>query len=314
MRHHLRGLVVSPELVGQAGVGQARYREPGQARQGADVVGHEGRPGGAVQPYPQQVPVGEGRVERLHVLAGQQGAHGLHGPLHRHRQLSAQLLEGPVYALQAGLDVQGVLARLQQEQVRAPFRQAQRLLVERVGQLVEGHAAGHRDGLCSGAHGAGDETRPLGGGNIVRRLPRQGCGLPVDAPGFVGQGVLGQHQGRGAEGVGLQDVAPGVQVAPVYAGDGVGPGYDQVLVAPLVLRSAEVLRPQLQGLDGRPHGAVQHQYSPLQKGLEGVDALGLVHGLLPVRRSAHYSMYDDSLQLVKGSGAPSGVRRGDSIW
>ncbi len=75
----------------------------------------------------------------------------------------------------------------------------------------------------------------------------------------MGQVILRQHHRCGAEGVGLQDVGASVQETLVDVGDHVGAGEDQVLVTPLVLRAAEVLRPQVAVLDGGAHGPVQDQ-------------------------------------------------------
>ena len=58
IRQHFRGFVILAILIRQAGVGQASHRKAGQAGQGADVVGHKLRAGGAVKAQPQQIPVG----------------------------------------------------------------------------------------------------------------------------------------------------------------------------------------------------------------------------------------------------------------
>ena len=50
---HFRGFVILAILVGQAGVGQASYRKAGQGGEGADVVGHKLRAGGAVKAEPE---------------------------------------------------------------------------------------------------------------------------------------------------------------------------------------------------------------------------------------------------------------------
>ena len=60
----------------------------------------------------------------------------------------------------AGLHVARVLAGLEQQEVRAALHQRAGLLVVGLPQLVESDAAGDRDGLGGGAHGAGDEARP----------------------------------------------------------------------------------------------------------------------------------------------------------
>ena len=82
---HFRGLVILAVLVGQAGVGDAGYREAGQAGQGADMVGHKLRAGGAVKTNPQQVTVGQRGIKGFGVLPGQQRTHRFNRALHRHR-------------------------------------------------------------------------------------------------------------------------------------------------------------------------------------------------------------------------------------
>ena len=72
----------------------------------------------------------------------------------------------------------------------------------------------------------------------------------VELVGLVGEAVLAEHQRRAAEGVGLDDVAAGGEIALVDAVDHVGAGGAEVLVAPFELGAAEVL-----GGQGRRPGA-----------------------------------------------------------
>ena len=89
----------------------------------------------------------------------------------------------------------------------------------------------------------------------------------------MGQSILGQHNGGGAEGVGLDDVGPGIQMSLVYVTDNVGPGENQVLIAALVVQAAEVVGTQVAGLYRRAHRAVQHQDALSQRGFQVVDSL-----------------------------------------
>ncbi len=81
---NFRRFVVMPLFVGQSGVRHAGDREAADFRQRAQMIGHEVGTGGAIQPHPEQIPMGQRDVERLDILAGQQGAHGFDGPLHGH--------------------------------------------------------------------------------------------------------------------------------------------------------------------------------------------------------------------------------------
>ena len=65
----------------------------------------------------------------------------------------------------------------------------------------------------------------------------------------------------------------------MYAADDVGPGYDQVFVAALVLRASEVVGPKVAGLDRRAHGAVQYQDSFLEQPFQCFYSFLLVHKL-----------------------------------
>ena len=47
--------------------------------QGANMIGHEFRPGGAIEAERNQIHVVERRPQRLNALAGKHGSHGLDG-------------------------------------------------------------------------------------------------------------------------------------------------------------------------------------------------------------------------------------------
>ena len=241
------------------------------------MVGHELGTRGAVEPDPQQVAVSQGGIEGLGILARQQGSHGLDGALHGYRHGALQLGEGPVDALQPGLDVHGILARLQQKDIGAPFHQARRLLMIRCGKLVESDSAGDGDGLGGGAHGARHEPRLVGSAGGFGHLPGEPGRLPVDPAGFVGEVIFCQDYSRGPKGVGFHDVGAGLQIAPVYLGDDVGPCQDQVFVTTLVLRSAEVLWSQALFLDRGAHCPVHNQDASLKQRFQGIDAVCVIH-------------------------------------
>ena len=280
----LRPLAVAPLLVGQAGVGHAGDAGAGEAGEGAQVVGHQVGPGGAVEAEVEQVGVEQRHRQRFGVLAAEHGAGGLDGRRHRHRQAPAGVLEGGVEAEQAGLDVARVLGGLQQQVVGAAGHQSEGLEAEVVGQLLEGDAAGHRDRLGGRPHRAADEARPLGGGVAGAGGAGDLGGAAVDLDGEGGEAVLGEHQRRAAEGVGLDDVGAGGEVALVHRGDGVGPRAHQVLVAALELAAAEVVGTEVETLHGGAGGAVEHQDALLQGGAQGGLALAAIGRLGDRRR------------------------------
>ena len=92
-----------------------------------------------------------------------------------------------------------------------------------------------RGHLGAGADGAGHEAGRAVGGEVVGHLAGDAGGGDVDLVGSVGEVVLGQRDGEGAEGGGLGDVGADGEVALVQAGDDVGPGEGEQLVAALEL-------------------------------------------------------------------------------
>jgi len=116
------------------------------------VVGHEIGTGGAIQAYPYQVPVGQGGVEGLGVLTGQEGPHGLHGALDRYGYILPNFDGSLGDTVQAGLDVYRVLAGFQEEEIRATFDKPKGLLAVGLGQVFEIDPSSDGDRLGGGAH------------------------------------------------------------------------------------------------------------------------------------------------------------------
>ena len=99
-------------------------------------------------------------------------------------------------------------------------------------------------------------------------LARQFGGAAVDLEGAVGQPEFAQRRRRRAEGVGLDHVRPGLEIAAVDVADQVGAGQGQIVGTVLV--PVEVLfHRQGQGLDLAAHGAVAQQ-NPLVQMIENV--------------------------------------------
>jgi hypothetical protein len=59
--------------------------------------------------------------------------------------------------------------------------------------------------------------------------------------GTVGDAVLDEWDGEGAEGVGLDDIGSGFEVPGVEGCDDIGPGDVEDLVAPAEVRAAEIV-------------------------------------------------------------------------
>ena len=145
-------------------------------------------------------------------------------------------------AEEAGLDVAGILAGFEDQEVGAAFDECLGLIVEIAGQFVEGYAAGDGDRFGGGPHGAGDEAAPARGGELVSDLAGQAGGCAVQFVGLVSQVILAEDDAGTAEGVGLDDVGARFQVGAVDVQDHVRPGLDQVLVAAFKGRAAEIGR------------------------------------------------------------------------
>ncbi len=152
------------------------------------------------------------------------------------------------------------------KEIRSALEEPGRLLLEVADQRLEGDAAGDRDRLRGRAHRAGDEPRAIPGLGLGHRLAGELGGDPVQLAGALGKAILGEDERRAAEGIGLDDVGPDREVPPVDVEDDVGPGDDQILIAPVEIRAAEVGGREVPGLDGGAHGAVEDQ-DPLPKEL-----------------------------------------------
>ncbi len=273
--HLVRGLVVLTEGVGKSRVGvhgHERVREPAQLR---DVRAEVGGPEGTVQPDGDRPDVTDGVPERLGHLAGE-GASGRvgDGAGHDHRPPALALLEQGLQGEDRGLGVERVEDRLDQEQVGSAVDQPAGLLEVRRDQLVVGHVARarvvdvgrDRRGAVRRTERAGHEARVVGRRDLVGRSARDLRAGTVDLVGQVLHAVVGLRDGRGGEGVGLEDVRAGGEVLPVDLPDHVRLGeVQQVAVALDVARpvgepvAAELLLPGREALDERAHGAVDDQ-------------------------------------------------------
>src|SRR6059036_1787064 len=218
-----------------------------------------------------------------------------------------------VDAEERGLDVERVLLRLQEEHVGAALEEARRLLGVGGRHLLEGDAARDRDGLRARAHRAGDEARAVGRLAARARLAREPRRRGVDLAHLVLQAVLAEHDARAAEGVGLDDVRAGGEVALVHLADHVGAGEDQVLVAALVLGAAEVPGGEIATLDVRPGRAVEDDDALGEEGAQTVAAGGGAHWsrmITSALRSAKHGRRRAASTIMTTGGAISGAAAG----
>src|SRR4029453_10602667 len=92
-----------------------------------------------------------------------------------------------------GLDVQWVLAGLEEEGVHAPRDQAAGLGAIALAHLIERDAAGDRDRARTRPHGADDEARPLRGRSGLRGLPGDLRGGSTDLLTPVRESIFGEY-------------------------------------------------------------------------------------------------------------------------
>ena len=104
----------------------------------------------------------------------------------------------------------------------------------------------------------GDVAGATVGGVVVGDLAGDaGCG-DVQLVGLVGDAVLGQDGGEAAEAGRLDDVDADVEVGRVHAGDDVGSGEAEHLVAALEGPARRSRPAEVEALDVGAEGAVEH--------------------------------------------------------
>ena len=255
--------MVAPLAVGDAGVGHDRHEARREGGEGAHVLGHGGGAGRAVDPDPQRLPGLDHHSHGLDALSAERRARGLDGGGNGDRQAGRGVRAGD----ERGLDVEGILAGLDQEHVGAALGEPLGLDCIRFHELRERDPAGERERLRGRSHRAGDEAGPRGVGRfrLGARLAREIGSLTVDFAAAVGETVLGEHDGRRAEGVRLDDVRAGGQIASVEVEHDVGPVQDERLVAAKEGLAAVVRRAEPACRQGGAGGAVQHKDAPAQQ-------------------------------------------------
>jgi len=90
-------------------------------------------------------------------------------------------------------------------------------------------------------------------------LPAQFRGALVQEMSVGREAVLGQHDGRSAETVCLDDVRTGLEVSAMDIQNDVGAGSDQVFIASFESGSAKIRRRQVALLQHGAHRAIQHE-------------------------------------------------------
>ena len=235
---------------GQAGVGEARDRDAGVLAEVAEVLAHLGRAGGAVDADD----VGAHGVERgqrgADLGAGQHRAGELHGDLHLDRDLAAGGGHRPSAADHGGLGAEQVELRLDEQHVDAALEEAAGLHLVGVAELGEADLA-ERGELGAGADRPGDEAAVAVGDLRAMRAAARLSSWDRSAMPYSAE-----RDGEGPEAGRLDDVDAHLEELVVHAGDDVGTGDHEELVAALEVLAAEVVRAEAEGLDVGAEGAV----------------------------------------------------------
>ena len=206
-----------------------------------------------------------------------------------------------LHAVDGRLDLQHVLAGLQQQQVGAAFAEAAGLFAKQVGQLLPCDvaevgvvAAGQ---LAGGPHAAGDEARHAGSLFVlVAGATRQAGGGAVNLQRALAEAVFAEGEAVAAEGVGLDDLATDGEEGLVDGLDHVGAGDGEVVDAAVVAFPAEVGGDGIARLDAGAHGAVEED-DVVGDGVEvtpvGEAALRPVHGVFQTRNICSFMHFQN---------------------
>lgn len=220
--------------------------------------------------------------ERFGGLPGQGSAGGVGDGAGDHdRQFDAVIFEHLLHGEDRRLGIEGVEDGFDQDQVGAAGDQAAGRLDVVGDQLIEGDVAiarvvdvrGDRAGAAGRAEHASDEAW------LVRCFQGLGIGHAAGDPRafdvhLVGQrfhAVVGLGNLRGVEGVGFEDIGPGVEVGLLDRGDDIGLGQQQQIVVALDVawpigkaRATIVVFLQTVALDHSTHASVEDQYALLE--------------------------------------------------
>ena len=113
-------------------------------------------------------------------------------------------------------------------------------------------------------------------------MPRELGGAAVDLVRVLAQAIFGEHDGRAAEGIRLDNVRASFEIFAVNPEHHVGPGNHQILVAAFEVRPAEILRGQVGLLQHGAHGAIQDEDALAEQFAKGQALLDQVSHVLRI--------------------------------
>ena len=215
------------------------------------------------------------RQRRADLAAQQHGAGGFHRDVGDDRDVAAELGHRPPRSQHRGLQLQQILAGLDEDRVGAAVEHAERGLgVGVADDRVLGVA--QRRQLGARAHRTQHVPLAVGRAHLVGDPPGD-RGAPLrQVPDPVGDVVVTEVRQVAAERVGLDSVGAGLEVVAVDRLDHIGPGVVEDFVA--ALEVVEVVERQIGGLQLRAHGAVAH-HDPLR---QGVEQIGVVRAIVHI--------------------------------
>jgi len=244
----------------QPRVGEARQERAAVLLQVPEVLRHLGGTGRAVEAED----VGSHRFERgdcgTDLRADEHPPRRLHRHLHHQRDGAARVAHRPAARDDRGLGLEQVVDGLDEQHVGAPFEQPRGLDLVVVAQRRERDRA-ERGQPGAGPDGADHEPGALRRRELGRDLLGDARRGDVEVERDVRDAVLGEDQPEGAEGRGLDRVDTRLEVLAVHPGDQVGPGEHEVLVAPLELGTAEVVRAEVLRLHPGAERAVEQEHA-----------------------------------------------------
>ena len=190
---------------------------------GAELLGAEG----AVDAGTEQIDVRDARPAGLDRLGGERPSSLENRERGHHRQGAAEVGEGLLDRVQAGLEHERVKGGFSKEDIDAPFDESLDLLaigrhhfvVGDVAVAWIGHVAGNRELLVGGTDRAGHKPRLVRRlrGRRVGRSPGQRRGDKIHLPRVFLEPKVGERHARSAERVGFDDVGPSLEVGGMNA-------------------------------------------------------------------------------------------------
>jgi len=277
--HALRSFVITPELVGQPGIGVGTHIKGGLPGKLLKVRFQFGCPQGTVEADRQQLHMGQGVQKSLQGLSGKGTPAGIgDGPRHHQGEIPAPGFQGFLDGHQCRLGIQRVKNGLHQQQFSPPVEEPFDLYTVGRLHLIEGDRpetriidiGRKRKRFVGGPDGPRHITGfgGIGRREFVSQHPGNFCRCLVHGMYPPLCLIVGLRNRVGIEGVGRKNICPRFQILPVYRGNDLRLRERKNIVVPLQVEhmggkqlSPEILLGQMKILDQRSHGPIEHQHA-----------------------------------------------------